>query len=259
MCFTYLFLQLFICQLVAKCLPPRYLLATARSIIGQRRKGKMPQSNPSSRILIADDHPLTREGLALAARAASQGVSVDTAGSIKEALFMVSERSTYRLILLDLVLPDAHGFSGLMQLQHVAKATPIAMISAKEDAPLVEAARALGAAGFLYKTRPLDVLVGEIREILAGNCVFAHEPSSGSAAALSKRIASLSSAQLKVLVALADGRLNKQIAGDLALSEATVKSHLSAIFRKLGVVNRAQALLAVQPLLGGQVAGGVAT
>lgn len=215
----------------------------------------MPQANPSSRILIADDHPLTREGLALAARAASNGVAVDTAGTVAEALSMVSERSSYRLILLDLVLPDSRGFSGLMQLQHAAKATPIAMISAKEEAPLVEAAQALGAAGFLYKTRPLDTLVSELREILAGNCVFAQVPGSNGAAALSKRIASLSSAQLKVLVAMADGRLNKQIAGDLALSEATVKSHLSAIFRKLGVVNRAQALLAVQPLLGGQVAG----
>lgn len=212
----------------------------------------MAQPMQGGRVLIADDHPLTREGLALAARAALNGASVDTAGSIDEALVALRERSPYRLILLDFVLPDAHGFSGLMQLQHVAGTTPIAMISAREEPALVEAARALGAAGFLYKTRPLDTLVAALREIAAGGTAFpaiAAATHAGSAP-LRERIASLSGAQLRVLIALADGRLNKQIAGDLDVSEATVKAHLTVIFRKLGVGNRAQALLAVQPLLG---------
>lgn len=210
----------------------------------------MAQPIQGGRVLVADDHPLTREGLALAVRAALNGVVIDTAGTIGEALRAMRERSGYRLILLDFVLPDAHGFSGLMQLQHVAGTTPIAMISAREEPALVEAARALGAAGFLYKTRPLDTLVASLREIIAGGHVFPSVPLETTTTPLRDRVASLSGAQLRVLIALADGRLNKQIAGDLDLSEATVKAHLTAIFRKLGVGNRAQALLAVQPLLG---------
>ncbi len=212
----------------------------------------MALSAQGGRVLIADDHPLTREGLSLAARAAFGGVVVDTAGSIGEALSLAQENARYRLILLDFVLPDAHGFSGLMQLQHVAGNTPIVIISAREEPALVEAAHALGAAGFLYKTRPLDTLVAELRELAAGRPQFPILPDTSNAqtTSLQQRIAALSAAQLRVLIALADGRLNKQIAADLDVSEATVKAHLTAIFRKLGVSNRAQAVVAVQPLLG---------
>lgn len=211
----------------------------------------MADISPGGRVLIADDHPLTREGLALAVRSAMPGVSVDTAGSVGEAIDAFRRHPRYRLILLDFVLPDARGFSGLMQLQHVATTpAPIAMISAHENPMLVESARALGAAGFLYKTRPLDDLAKAIREIAGGKRIFPDIDPADSHSDLRARIATLSGAQLKVLIALADGRLNKQIAGDLNLSEATIKAHLTAIFRKLDVNNRAQALLAIQPLLG---------
>lgn len=179
------------------------------------------------------------------------GVSVDTAGSVSEAMDAFKRHPRYRLVLLDFVLPDARGFSGLMQLQHAATTpAPIAMISAHENPMLVESARALGAAGFLYKTRPLDDLARAIRDIANGKRIFPEVDCAHHQGDLRKRMSSLSGAQLKVLIALADGRLNKQIAGDLNLSEATVKAHLTSIFRKLEVSNRAQALLAVQPLLG---------
>lgn len=204
----------------------------------------------NGRVLIADDHPLIREGLALAVRAALPGVSVDTAGTIGEALEAIRRNVKYRLILLDFVLPDARGFSGLLQIQHLVGMVPIAVISAHEDAMLVESAQALGAAGFLYKTRPFDELAKDIRLLADGKRSFPVIDKVNVATDMRDRIATLSGAQLKVLIALADGRLNKQIAGDLDVSEATVKAHLTAIFRKLGVTNRAQALLAVQPLLG---------
>lgn len=211
----------------------------------------MAQALHGGRVLIADDHPLIREGLALATRAVLPGISVDTAGSISEALEAFKHHGKYRLILLDFVLPDAHGFSGLLQLQHAVGRVPIAVISAHEDPMLLESAQALGAAGFLYKTRPFDELARDIRRLADGQRVFP-APSGASAPTtdLRQRIATLSGAQLRVLIALADGSLNKQIAADLAVSEATVKAHLTAIFRKLDVANRAQALLAVQPLLG---------
>lgn len=207
------------------------------------------RSGPGGRVLIADDHPLTREGLTLAVRSVFAGAVIDPAGSVEEALCVAGRHRRFRLILLDLMLPDARGFSGLLQLQHVAPDSPIAMISAREGDALVVAARALGAVGFLYKSRPLDVLADALRTIAAGQVSFPPAPASA-CDTLRDRIASLSGAQLKVLLALADGRLNKQIAGDLAVTEATVKAHLTAIFRKLGVTNRSQALLAIQPLLG---------
>lgn len=203
-------------------------------------------------VLIADDHPLMREGLGMAVRAALPGITVDNAGSIHEAVETVGLRKAgYRMVLLDFVLPDARGFSGFLQLQHLLGATPIVMVSAHRDPVIVEAARALGAAGFLHKGLALDALAAGLRDVADGRAVFPTAKTGESAAASARdRIATLSGAQLKVLIALADGRLNKQIATDLDIAEATVKAHLTAIFRKLGVVNRAQALLAMQPLLG---------
>ena len=201
--------------------------------------------------LVADDHPLTREGLALAIRAAAPGIALDNAASVGEAARAVAARKGgYRLVLLDFILPDARGFSGFLQLQHLLAATPIVVVSAREDPVIIEAARALGAAGFVSKSAPLDALAAALRLVLAGQAVFPPQSiGSPSARSLRDRIATLSGAQLRVLLALADGRLNKQIADGLNITEATVKAHLTVIFRKLGVDNRAQALLAVQPLL----------
>jgi DNA-binding NarL/FixJ family response regulator len=204
--------------------------------------------------LLADDHPLIREGLALAARVAMPELTIDSVGSIAEAEAAIARHRGYRLALLDLMLPDARGFSGFLRLQHALGDVPIVIVSAKQQPELIEAARALGAAGYLSKALPLDETLASLRSILAGKTVFPPvnmrvQTDVGDARA---RIADLSGAQLRVLMALADGRLNKQIAGDLGVTEATIKAHLTAIFRKLGVNNRTQAILAIQPLLAEQ-------
>lgn len=203
------------------------------------------------RALVADDHPLTREGLAMAARVALPGASIVAAGSIDEAR-AAAERMSLRMILLDFQLPDAHGFSGLLTLQMQAPKTPIVVVTASEEPRLIEAARAIGAAGFLFKSLPLDDIADRLRRIDAGQTVFppASTDRASDVADLRARLASLSTAQRAVLLALADGRANKEIAGDLGVTEATIKAHMTAIFRKLGVHNRAQALLAAQPLIG---------
>lgn len=202
------------------------------------------------RALVADDHPLTREGLAIATRAALPGVSIVAAGSIEEAR-AVSAKGALRMILLDFHLPDARGFSGLLSLQMHAPATPIVVVTASEEPRLVEAARAIGAAGYLFKSLPLDELAARLRRIDAGETIF---PTRTDATPgfddLLARLARLSPAQRTVLVALADGRSNKEIARTLDVAEATIKAHLTAIFRKLEVANRAQALLAARPLIG---------
>lgn len=187
----------------------------------------------------------------LAARAALPGSTVVAVGSIGEATAEVDRRPPCSMILLDFHLPDARGYSGLLHLQHRVGDVPIVMVTAREELSLVEAARALGAAGFIVKSTPLDDITRILRRILAGETHFPDAaPASPVIAAAKAKIADLSPAQHDVLMALADGHSNKQIAHDLNVTEATIKAHLTAIFRKLGVTNRTQALLAVQPLLG---------
>ena len=202
-------------------------------------------------VLVADDHPITREGLTLAARSALAGATVVSAGSIAQAIIEVETRPRLRMILLDFQLPDAHGYSGLLALQFRAPTVPIVVVTAREDAMLVDAARALGAAGFIFKSQPLDIIAAHLRDIDEGRPHFpASVAASPLVSAARARIDTLSAAQHIVLMALANGRSNKEIARELKLSEATVKAHLTAIFRKMGVVNRTQALLAIQPLIG---------
>lgn len=212
----------------------------------------VPPRQLGGRVLVADDHPLSREGLSLAARAALPGATTMAAGSVAEAQALLDGRPSYRMILLDLVLPDARGFSGLLSMQVHARGAPIVLVSATEDARQVEAARALGASGYLFKSLALDRIAEALRRIDTGQPSFpaiAALPSVAVQDAQAK-LAALSNAQRGVLMALADGRSNKQIAHDLGVGEATIKAHLTAIFRKIGVANRAQALLAMQPLIG---------
>lgn len=200
--------------------------------------------------MVADDHPLTREGLSLAARAALPGAQVVGVGSIAEAVAAMTGRRAFRLVLLDFQLPDSHGYAGMLRLQQLDPEVPIAIVTAHEEVRLSEAARGLGAAGYIYKSLPLDTIAAILRNILAGATHFpAGTAPDRTIAAARARIQDLSRAQYAVLLALADGRANKQIAHDLSITEATVKAHLTAVFRKLGVTNRSQALLAIRPLL----------
>ena len=182
-------------------------------------------------------------------RARHPQIMVDVAGSIAEAAALIEANSSYRLLLLDYELPDARGFGGFFRLQHLLGRVPIAILSAHDSQQIVSAAQAVGAVGFLSKRQPLDATVAGIEIILAGGRIFPSAPGPDDAANdLRKKLDSLSGAQRRVLMALATGDLNKQIAADLGVSEATIKAHLSAIFRKLGVTNRTQAILMMRPL-----------
>lgn len=202
-----------------------------------------------NQILIADDHPLTCEGLAMAARLAVPGAAVHFAGTIADAEQRIAANGGYMLTLLDLMLPDASGFSGLLRLQLADQRGRIAVITARKEPALAAQAREIGAVAFLHKSEPIDTLAGKIRQIAGGSSVFPPDLPMAKGS-MCDRIAQLSDAQRRVLFALADGRSNKQIAHQLGITEATVKAHLTAIFRGVGVHNRAQALVALQPLLG---------
>jgi DNA-binding NarL/FixJ family response regulator len=205
----------------------------------------------TSRVLVADDHPLAREALQFAIRSNWPGGVVDEAANLAEVDAALARRRDYRLVVLDLMLPDARGFSGLLLIQKLAEGVPVVIVSAREDAQTVATAHLLGATGFVSKSTPMSEIAAILKRVVEGERVFPATAASPApvAADMSRRLASLSGAQLKVLIGLADGRLNKQIAGDMRITEATVKAHLTAIFRKLGVGNRTQAVLAARPLL----------
>lgn len=201
------------------------------------------------RVLLIDDHPLTREGLSLAARAAMPGVAVVGAGSASEAISAI-QRGEWRMILLDLKLPDAHGLSALLTLQTYAPTTSIVVVTAVEKPSVIEAARALGAAGYLLKSLSLDHLSAELRRVDNGELAFPPTVAMSGIDDLKARLNTLSPAQLRVLLALAGGCSNKQLARELDVTPATIKAHLTAIYRKLDVENRTQALLMLQPVVG---------
>ncbi|WP_230189540.1 response regulator transcription factor [Sphingobium sp. CECT 9361] len=202
------------------------------------------------RILLADDHPLIREGLQMAIRIRHPEYMVDVADTIAAAEDLARRRKPYKLLVLDYRLSDSIGFNGLFRMRHALSDTPIALLSAYTQPSIIATARALGAAGFLFKSQPLEELVRDIDMLLTGKQIFSSNIGvPANIADLNARLQSLSAAQSRVLSALASGHLNKQIAADLNLTEATVKAHLTSIFRKLGVTNRLQAMLAMRPLI----------
>jgi DNA-binding NarL/FixJ family response regulator len=206
--------------------------------------------NMRRRILIADDHPLVRDAVRMAIMSQLPHFVVEEAVAIEPAERIARARDDIALLLLDYQLPDSDGFSGFFRLQHALGSVPIAIISAFDEPRIVSAAKAVGAAGFLSKSQPLEEIAGAITKLLLGQTVFPPTAEmDGGLRDMGARMAMLSSAQKRVLAALVRGDLNKQIAADLDLTEATIKAHLTAIFRKLGVSNRLQAILAVKPLL----------
>jgi len=202
-------------------------------------------------VLIVDDHPLVGEAFELAIRAAYPHIEVGLVGSAAEAeAYARTNGARIKLVLLDLMLPDATGFSALIRLQQLLPDRPIAIVSARVDSHAVAMARTFGVAAYLSKSSPVSELVNSVGALLRGETLFPIDAKPPEAVeTFRKQVASLSAAQLRVLTALADGRLNKQIAADMNLTEGTVKQHLSTIFRKLGVNNRSQAILAIRPFL----------
>ncbi|MEO4046094.1 response regulator transcription factor ErdR [Pseudomonas sp. CAU 1711] len=205
-------------------------------------------------ILIADDHPLFRSALQ---QALTLGLGPDVrlveAASIAELEARLGEKNDWDLVLLDLNMPGAYGFSGLVLLRGQYPQIPVVMISAQEEAAVVARAREFGASGFIPKSSPLETLQQAVRQVLDGDAwwppqVGATASVSAEARAASAGLASLTPQQFRVLTMVCEGLLNKQIAFELSVSEATIKAHVTAIFRKLGVRTRTQAALLLQQL-----------
>ena len=205
-------------------------------------------------ILIVDDHPLFRSALQ---QALSLGLGPDArlveAASIAELEACLAQKTDWDLVLLDLNMPGAYGFSGLVLLRGQYPQIPVLMVSAQEDAAVVVRAREFGASGFIPKSSSLPSIQQGVNAVLAGDTWWPEQSQaaaslSAEAKAASAGLASLTPQQFRVLTMVCDGLLNKQIAYQLGVSEATVKAHVTAMFRKLGVRTRTQAALLLQQL-----------
>lgn len=200
-------------------------------------------------VLIADDHPLFRQALMLAVQRAVPDARIVEAGTLAAAARAVEAADGLRLILLDLKMPGAVGYSGIALLHAERPDVPILVVSSAEGAAAAEEVRAFGAIGFLRKDSDLGAIEDAIaRAIQAQPPTAAPAPEKQPIAAIRETVAGLTPTQLKVLLAVLDGQLNKQIAHSLGMSEATVKAHMTAIMRKLDVRNRTQAALVARSL-----------
>lgn len=203
-------------------------------------------------VVIADDHPLFRTALREAVRPVLPDARVQEADSF-DALQEALKLTTPSLVLLDLNMPGVKGFSSLLFLRAEYPQIPVVVVSGHEEPGLVRRVLDFGAMGFIPKISSLATMGEAIRAGLEGKVwappEFVEPPASPADRELARKVASLSPQQLRVLLMLADGRLNKQIAGELGITEATVKAHMTAILRKLGLARRTQAAVLAQRLM----------
>ena len=207
------------------------------------------------RIIIVDDHPLFRAALRQTLAGHNSELALEEAGDLDGLARALEADRDCDLVLLDLNMPGARGFSGLLLLRAQYPDVPVMIVSAVEDGVIVRRAFELGAAGYLHKSEGPAVIRASIETVLAGGTYVPQGVSlaeTDAAAALMRRLASLTPQQVRVLMMLSDGLMNKQIAYELSISEATVKAHVSAILQKLDVDSRTQAVIAAARIEEGQ-------
>ena len=199
------------------------------------------------KFVIADDHPLFRGALKQALSGLDEQAQVLEAGDFDATRAIVAANDDLDLILLDLSMPGVSGLSGLVTLRGLQAGVPV-VVSARDDRETVRRALSLGASGFISKSSNLDQLRNAIRVVLDGGVWAPDELELGverdqEISELIERLQTLTPQQTRVLTMIAEGLLNKQIAYELSVSEATIKAHVSAILQKLGVDSRTQAVI----------------
>lgn len=206
----------------------------------------------SATVLIADDHPLFRQALSLAVSRVLPDARIIEAGTLAAAAKAAADAADLALVMLDLKMPGAVGYSGIALLHAEKPDVPILVVSSADGASAPQEARAFGAIGFLSKDSDLSVIEATIAKVVGAKAPPAAESIAPAADpqldTIRREVASLTPTQLKVLLAVLEGQLNKQIAHTLGIAEATVKAHMTAIMRKLDVKNRTQAALVARSL-----------
>jgi DNA-binding NarL/FixJ family response regulator len=204
------------------------------------------------KIIIADDHPLFRSALCQAIRQSMANVTLFECDTIQRLEDILVTQHDIDLLLLDLHMPGSNGFSGLVLVRREHPEIPVIIVSASEEAPNIQRAIDYGASGFIPKSADLPTIAKAIESVLEGNIWLPEKsldsPANEAEKAFAEKIKTLTPQQMKVFMMLTKGLLNKQIASEVDVSEATVRTHMTAIFRKLGVRNRTQAVLAANYL-----------
>jgi DNA-binding NarL/FixJ family response regulator len=207
------------------------------------------------KVLVADDHAIFRQGLRVVLGDLAAAVEIVEAADFGEALAIAKDAQDLSLLLVDLRMPQMDGFAGLRALRRRLPRTPIMVLSASEEAADLFGALESGASGYLPKSASADVILDALRLVLAGGVYVPRALVSGGGKPLaptdqglggSQRDRVLTPRQQEVLALIADGHSNKEIAHRLGTSEGTVKAHITAIMRALGVRNRIQLLLAAE-------------
>lgn len=207
------------------------------------------------RLVIADDHPLFRGALREAVSVMFEG-AIGEAGCFDEVVEILDRGNDVDMVLLDLAMPGVRGFSGLMYLRAQYPSVPVVVVSANDDPAVIRRCMEFGASGFIPKTLGTDEMRQAIARVFEGGVWTPPdvdiERGDAETAELVQRLSSLTPQQVRVLMMLSEGLLNKQIAYELSVSEATVKAHVSAILQKLGVESRTQAVIAASKIELGQ-------
>jgi DNA-binding NarL/FixJ family response regulator len=208
----------------------------------------------ATRIVIVDDHPLFRKALNQALATSLTSAEIIEAGSLDELTTRLAADRAVDLILLDLTMPGVQGLSGLLFLRAQYPEIPVVVVSASEDATTIRNAIGFGASGYVPKSQPVEGIRMAVRKVLEGEIWVPPDvdlEGQSVEAELVARLSTLTPQQVRVLMMLGEGLLNKQIAYRLNVSEATIKAHVSAILQKLGVDSRTQAVIAINKLQSG--------
>lgn len=200
--------------------------------------------------LVVDDHPLFCDALKLTLRSIAHFSEIKTADCLEGALELITPDSLPSLILLDLNLPDVNGLDGLIRLKRISIQTPVIVVSSMVDNATISGAIVAGASGFVPKHSARAVFKEAIEQIEHGHVFkpagFVQSDATSERDETLARLSSLTNQQARILDLICEGKLNKQIAFDLTIAETTVKAHVTAIMRKLGVQSRTQAVLVAQ-------------
>lgn len=210
----------------------------------------MATALPACKLLVADDHPLFRAAVLHALRERLGPLDAVEAASVSALDAALVANPDVELLLLDLTMPGARGFSSLVHLRGERPELPVIVISSNDHPRVIRRAQQFGAAGFIPKSSSAETIGDAVREVLDGGVWFPPLSAERSDAddRLAARLAQLTPQQFRVLLCMADGLLNKQIAHELGLAENTVKVHVTAILKKLNCYSRTQAALLVKAL-----------
>ena len=201
--------------------------------------------------LIIDDHPLFCDALSMTLRSVAGISEIETAERLQVAIERLDRGPAPDIVLLDLNLPDVNGFDGLIRLRQAAGDIPVIVVSSLSDNRVIETCLSAGASGFIPKHSGRDVFRAAFDTVRAGQAFVPADydappdprPRPHQRSDAMARMGLLTRQQAKILELICEGMLNKQIAFELSIAETTVKAHVTAIMRKLGVQSRTQAVL----------------